>query len=94
MRERDYKLSVYVHCFQVADDFVDVTTPLKQMSDAAMQPFGVPNREAHFEDRAGNFQAHANKLADTAKHVAAAGGCTNKRTIEGIHATAQQVSDI
>ena len=64
------------------------------MSDAATAPFGVPNREGHFEDRAGYFQAHANKLADTAKHVAAAGGCTNKHTIEGIHATAQQVSGI
>ena len=52
---------------------------------------GTPNREMNFEDKSRNFHAHSQKLAETAKLVAAAGANSNKRTVEGIHAAAQLV---
>lgn len=33
----------YSFCvYQVANDFMDISTPLKMMSDAAMAPYGMP----------------------------------------------------
>jgi Flp pilus assembly protein TadB len=52
---------------------------------------GTPGRESNFEDRARNFQAHAQRLADTANSVATAGGCRNKATVEAIFKNSNQV---
>ena len=54
---------------------------------------GTPRREENFEERAHNFAAHAGKLASTAQTIAQSGGCNDRRTVEGIHAAAQQVVD-
>jgi len=54
---------------------------------------GTPRREENFEERAHNFAAHAGKLASTAQTIAQSGGCNDRRTVEGIHAAAQQVRD-
>lgn len=51
---------------------------------------GTPGREANFEDKARNFQAHAARLADTANSVATAGGCPNKQTVEAIFKNSAQ----
>ena len=53
---------------------------------------GTPGRENNFEDKAHNFQAHAQRLADTANSVATAGGCRNKATVEAIFKNSNQVS--
>jgi len=79
---------------QVADDFMDISTPLKMLSDAALAPFGTPNRESTFEDRAQNFGAHAAKLAGTARMLAQSGGCNDRRTVEGINTAAQRAEDL
>ena len=65
---------------------------LSDSKTSTVHPFvGVPNREGIFHDRARNFTAHANKLANTAVAVASGGGCNNKRIIEGINHAAQDV---
>ncbi|XP_076450558.1 vinculin-like isoform X9 [Babylonia areolata] len=79
---------------QVAEDFIDISTPLKQLSEAAVVPMGTPGREGNFEDKARNFQAHAQRLADTANSVATAGGCRNKQTVEAIFKNSNQVKDL
>lgn len=79
---------------QVAEDFIDISTPLKHLSEAAEVPVGTPGREANFEDKARNFQAHAQRLADTANSVATAGGCRNKQTVEAIFKNSNQVKDL
>ncbi|XP_050409059.1 vinculin isoform X9 [Patella vulgata] len=79
---------------QVAEDFTDISTPLKQLTEAAVAPPGTPGRDANFDDRARNFQAHACKLADTATLVATAGGCRNKKTVEEIFANSKQIKDL
>ncbi|XP_025087820.1 vinculin-like isoform X11 [Pomacea canaliculata] len=79
---------------QVAEDFIDISTPLKQLSEAAIIPVGTPGREANFEEKARKFQAHAQRLADTANSVATAGGCPNKQTVEAIFKNSAQVKDL
>ncbi|XP_052798613.1 vinculin-like isoform X6 [Mya arenaria] len=79
---------------QVAEDFIDITTPLKQLTEAASVPLGTPGREANFDDKRRNFEAHSAKLADTATMVATAGGCRNKKTVEEIFKSSKQVNDL
>lgn len=79
---------------QVAEDFIDISTPLRQLSEAAVVPVGTPGREGNFEEKARNFQTHAQRLADTANSVATAGGCRNKQTVEAIFKNSAQVKDL
>ncbi|XP_062603621.1 vinculin-like, partial [Saccostrea cucullata] len=79
---------------QVAEDFIDISTPLKHLSEAAIVPLGTPGRDQNFAEKSRNFEGHANKLADTAKMVATAGGCRNKKTVEEIFKTSAQVDDL
>ncbi|KAL8579165.1 hypothetical protein ACOMHN_010749 [Nucella lapillus] len=79
---------------QVAEDFIDISTPLKHLSEAAVVPMGTPGREGNFQDKANNFEAHAQRLADTANSVATAGGCRNKQTVEAIFKNSSQVKDL
>ncbi|XP_033751420.1 vinculin-like isoform X9 [Pecten maximus] len=79
---------------QVADDFIDISMPLKVMTDAALVPLGTPGRDANFVDKARQFEDHAAKLADTANMVATKGGCRNKKTVEAIFKSSAQVNDL
>ncbi|XP_055996029.1 vinculin-like isoform X10 [Ostrea edulis] len=79
---------------QVAEDFIDISTPLKHLSEASVIPMGTPGRDQNFAEKSHNFEGHANKLADTAKMVATAGGCRNKKTVEEIFKTSAQVDDL
>ncbi|XP_052711198.1 vinculin-like isoform X2 [Crassostrea angulata] len=79
---------------QVAEDFIDISTPLKHLSEASIVPIGTPGRDQNFAEKSQNFEGHANKLADTAKMVATAGGCRNKKTVEEIFKTSAQVDDL
>ncbi|KAL5006317.1 hypothetical protein ScPMuIL_015123 [Solemya velum] len=79
---------------QVAEDFIDISTPLKQLTEASITPLGTPHREENFDDKSRNFQAHSARLADTANMVATAGGCRNKRTVEDIFKASRQVGDL
>ncbi|CAL1528303.1 unnamed protein product [Lymnaea stagnalis] len=79
---------------QVAEDFIDTTTPLKQLSEAAVVPLGTQGREDNFEAKVRYFNDHANRLADTANSVATAGGCRNKQTVEAIFKNSNQIKDL
>ena len=57
-------------------------------------PTGTPNRDINFADKSDKFDKHATKLANTARLVATAGTTRNKRTVEAIHAAAQQVKPV
>ena len=115
------------YSLQVAEDFIDISTPLKHLSEASIVPLGkslapptglwlclgikpiwtkirksgilinsifpigTPGRDQNFAEKSRNFEGHAGKLADTAKMVATAGGCRNKKTVEEIFKTSAQV---
>ncbi|XP_068182671.1 vinculin-like isoform X2 [Antennarius striatus] len=78
---------------EVSDVFSDTTTPIKLLAVAATAPPDAPNREEVFEERAGNFEAHASRLGATAEKAAAV-GTANKSTVEGIHAAVKHARDL
>ncbi|TDH01207.1 hypothetical protein EPR50_G00177820 [Perca flavescens] len=78
---------------EVSDVFSDTTTPIKLLAVAATAPPDAPNREEVFEERAGNFEAHAGRLGATAEKAAAV-GTGNKSTVEGIHAAVKHAREL
>ncbi|XP_052333623.1 vinculin-like isoform X1 [Oncorhynchus keta] len=78
---------------EVSDIFSDTTTPIKLLAVAATAPPNAPNRDQVFDERAANFENHANKLAATAEKAAAV-GAANKSTVEGIQAAVKSTRDI
>ncbi|KAK2824229.1 hypothetical protein Q5P01_021404 [Channa striata] len=78
---------------EVSDVFSDTTTPIKLLAVAATAPPDAPNRGEVFEERAGNFEAHAGRLAVTAEKAAAV-GTANKGTVEGIHAAVKHAREL
>ncbi|XP_077469579.1 vinculin-like isoform X5 [Stigmatopora argus] len=78
---------------EVSDVFSDTTTPIKLLAVSATAPPDAPNREEVFEERAGNFEAHAGRLGATAEKAAAVGSA-NKSTVEGIHAAVKHAREL
>ncbi|KAM6997324.1 vinculin-like isoform 2-T3 [Tautogolabrus adspersus] len=78
---------------EVSDVFSDTTTPVKLLAVAATAPPDAPNRAEVFEERAGNFEAHAGRLGATAEKAAAVGSA-NKSTVEGIHAAVKHAREL
>lgn len=78
---------------EVSDVFSDTTTPVKLLAVAATAPSDAPNRDEVFDERAGNFEAHAGRLGATAEKAAAV-GTANKSTVEGIHAAVKHAREL
>uniref|UniRef100_A0A669CUB6 Vinculin n=1 Tax=Oreochromis niloticus TaxID=8128 RepID=A0A669CUB6_ORENI len=78
---------------EVSDIFSDTTTPIKLLAVAATAPLDAPNRDEVFDERAANFENHANKLGTTAEKAAAV-GTANKSTVEGIQAAVKSTRDL
>ncbi|KAM4607861.1 vinculin-like [Polymixia lowei] len=78
---------------EVSDVFSDTTTPIKLLAVSATAPPDAPNRGEVFEERAGNFEAHAGRLGATAEKAAAV-GTANKSTVEGIHAAVKHAREL
>ncbi|KAL6101775.1 vcl [Pungitius sinensis] len=78
---------------EVSDIFSDTTTPIKLLAVAATAPPDAPSRAEVFEERAGNFEAHAGRLGATAEKAAAV-GTANKSTVEGIHAAVKSAREL
>uniref|UniRef100_A0A671YIS7 Vinculin n=1 Tax=Sparus aurata TaxID=8175 RepID=A0A671YIS7_SPAAU len=78
---------------EVSDIFSDTTTPIKLLGVAATAPLDAPNRDEVFDERAANFENHANKLGTTAEKAAAV-GTANKSTVEGIQAAVKSTRDL
>lgn len=78
---------------EVSDIFSDTTTPIKLLAVAATSPLNAPNRDEVFDERAANFENHANRLGATAEKAAAV-GTANKSTVEGIQAAVKSTRDL
>ncbi|XP_066586873.1 vinculin isoform X3 [Prorops nasuta] len=79
---------------RVVEDFIDITTPLKQFTEAVLAPMGTPNREQNFNDKTHNLQAFSNRAAKTARMVAAGGSGGNKKLAEALNVNASQVESL
>ncbi|KAM9772760.1 vinculin a isoform X3 [Syngnathus typhle] len=78
---------------EVSDIFSDTTTPIKLLAVAATAPLDAPNRDEVFDERAANFENHANRLGATAEKAAAV-GTANKSTVEGIQVAVRSTRDL
>ncbi|XP_043601497.1 vinculin isoform X8 [Bombus pyrosoma] len=79
---------------RVVEDFIDITTPLKQFTDAVLAPEGTLGRDQNFNDKTHALQTFSNRAAKTAKMVAAGGSGGNKKLAEALTASASQVESL
>ncbi|KFD70019.1 hypothetical protein M514_08978 [Trichuris suis] len=79
---------------RVVDDFADITTPLKQFAEAVVAPEGTPGREQNFNDKAQNLRDHCQRCAHTGRLVGTAGPCKDKKIVESLCSTANQVANM
>jgi len=79
---------------RVVADFIDISTPLKQFTDAVLAPEGTPGREANFKDKAEILKAFSGRAAQTARMVAAGASNGNKKLSEALVSSAGQVESL
>lgn len=79
---------------RVVEDFIDITTPLKQFTDAVLTPEGTPGRDQNFSDKANNLQQFSNRAVKTAKIVAAGGSGGNKKIAEALLSSSNQMESL
>ncbi|KAK3872880.1 hypothetical protein Pcinc_022074 [Petrolisthes cinctipes] len=79
---------------RVVEDFVDITTPLKQFTDAALALEGTPGREQNFDSKANNLANFSNRATKTAQMVAAGSSGGNKKLAEALLSSSGQVESL
>ncbi|XP_020715469.1 vinculin [Ceratitis capitata] len=79
---------------RIVQDFMDVSTPLKQFTEAVMLPEGTPGREQNFNQKSNNLQAFSDRASKTSRMVAAGGACGNKKIAEILLSSANQVDSL
>uniref|UniRef100_A0A6M2DQL3 Vinculin n=1 Tax=Xenopsylla cheopis TaxID=163159 RepID=A0A6M2DQL3_XENCH len=79
---------------RVVEDFIDISTPLKQFTEAVNVPEGTPGREQNFTEKANNLQAFSNRASKTSRMVAAGGSSGNKKLAEALLSAASQVDSL
>ncbi|KAK0173252.1 hypothetical protein PV328_006478 [Microctonus aethiopoides] len=79
---------------RVVEDFIDITTPLKQFTEAVLTVEGTPGREQNFNDKTHALQTFSNRAAKTARMVAAGGSGGNKKLAEALLTSASQVESL
>lgn len=79
---------------RIVQDFMDVSTPLKQFTEAVMLPEGTPGREQNFNQKSNNLQAFSDRASKTSRMVAAGGACGNKKIAEILLSSASQVDSL
>lgn len=79
---------------RVVEDFIDITTPLKQFTDAVLTPEGSLGRDQNFNDKTHALQTFSNRATKTAKMVAAGGSGGNKKLAEALTTSASQVESL
>ncbi|KAK7013353.1 hypothetical protein SK128_026721, partial [Halocaridina rubra] len=79
---------------RVVEDFVDITTPLKQFTDAVLAPEDTPGRDQTFDNRADNLAQFSQRAAKTALMVAAGSSGGNKKLTEALLASSGQVASL
>ncbi|XP_063600822.1 vinculin-like isoform X1 [Penaeus indicus] len=93
LQEMKHKIQTAV-VDRVVEDFVDITTPLKQFTDSVLAPEGTPGREQAFDNRAANLANFSNRAAKTALMVAAGSSGGNKKLTEALLASSGQVESL
>nr|CAD7196506.1 unnamed protein product [Timema douglasi] len=79
---------------RVVEDFIDISTPLKQFTDAVHVPEGTPGREQNFGDKAQQLQHFSTRASKTARMVAAGGSGGNKKLAEALLTSSSQVESL
>lgn len=79
---------------RVVEDFIDISTPLKQFTEAVNVPEGTPGREQNFSQKAANLQAFSDRASKTSRMVAAGGSGGNKKLAEVLLASAAQIDSL
>lgn len=79
---------------RVVEDFIDISTPLKQFTEAVNVPEGTPGREQNFNQKAANLQAFSDRASKTSRMVAAGGSGGNKKLAEVLLASAAQIDSL
>ncbi|XP_037933201.1 vinculin-like [Teleopsis dalmanni] len=79
---------------RIVQDFMDVSTPLKQFSEAVMLSEVAPGREQNFNQKSNNLQNFSDRASKTSRMVAAGGACGNKKLAEMLLSSAAQVDSL
>lgn len=79
---------------RVVEDFMDVSTPLKQFTEAVNVPEGAPGREENFNQKSNNLQAFSDRGSKTSRMVAAGGSGGNKKIAEVLLNSAAQIDSL
>lgn len=79
---------------RVVEDFIDISSPLKQFMEAVALPEGTPNREQNFNQKSNKLQSFSDRASKTSRMVAAGGSGGNKKLAEVLLACASQVDSL
>ena len=79
---------------RVVEDFIDISTPLKQFAEAVNVPEGTPGREQNFNQKSANLQAFSDRASKTSRMVAAGGSGGNKKLAEILLSSAAQIDSL
>lgn len=79
---------------RVVEDFIDISTPLKQFTEAVNVVEGTPGREQNFNQKAANLQAFSDRASKTSRMVAAGGSGGNKKLAEVLLSSAAQIDSL
>lgn len=79
---------------RVVEDFMDVSTPLKQFTEAVNVPEGTPGREQNFNQKSNNLQAFSDRASKTSRMVAAGGSGGNKKLAEVLLNSAAHIDSL
>lgn len=79
---------------RVVEDFIDISTPLKQFTEAVNVPEGTPGREQNFNQKSQNLQNFSDRASKTSRMVAAGGSGGNKKLAEILLSSAAQIDSL
>lgn len=79
---------------RVVEDFMDISTPLKNFSDAVNVPEGTPGREQNFNQKSNNLKDFSERAAKTSRMVGAGGSVGNKKLAEILLSSASHIDSL
>lgn len=79
---------------RVVEDFMDVSSPLKQFTEAVNVLEGTPGREQNFNQKSNALQAFSDRASKTSRMVAAGGSGGNKKIAEVLLGSAAQIDSL
>lgn len=79
---------------RVVEDFMDVSSPLNQFTDAVNVSEGTPGREQNFLQKSNNLQAFSDRASKTSRMVAAGGSGGNKKIAEVLLGSAAHIESL